>query len=499
MKEERLVEDEAKLAHLSECTDAELTAWNECIRSAIFSDLIALRELDKDVFAELFYGRSNETDQFCESLDVFCKTGRNYLIVGEAGIGKSSFLYKIFLNENHELHKYVYPIFIDFRKGSVSRDAALINFIDKIDGYFSAVKFPLNTMEKPKEAGTIDYNLIKISEHFGEYDANENHKCLLLLVDDLDYADDFWLEFLLAIHNLVASPKISFVLSVRPLLEYKIRTENDVLYRDIVRNTKRIDLGPLAIRKILYKRLAPLIKESAEAPFHTYIKRLFRRDSAICRILRKQYGIKNLEQLARFEFPFTGRLLTFMTEITNGNNREVFDIAEAVLRYIFTHAKELETRIEDGETKYIVPREAILSLFSIDEGGDQSNYRLFNLNEKYSVSKDGNKCSLHYNVLEMVKYVGVIDNEAIKILEQHGHVKDSVLRSLSVMEDRTHRLIVPIRSNESLKGARHVMLETEYKITMKGDKYLEMVEFDPSWECYPDKFGKPGPSIRRFL
>ncbi|HFD33000.1 MAG TPA: hypothetical protein ENJ28_09905 [Gammaproteobacteria bacterium] len=492
------MDDTSNATPLVDCTDNEFNAWTECIRSAIFSDLIKLRELDKKVFSELFYGRSNETGQFSESLEIFCKTGRNYLIVGEAGIGKSSFLYKIFLNENHELHEYVYPIFVDFRKGSVSKDAALINFIDKIDGYFSAVKFPLNTLEKPKEAGTIDYNLIKISEHFGEYSKNENHKHLLLLVDDLDYADDFWLEFLLSIHNLVASPKISFVLSVRPLLEYKIRTANDVLYRDIVRNTKRINLNPLPIREILYKRLAPLIKENSESPFHSYIKRLFRRDSAICRILRKQYGIKNLEQLARFEFPFTGKLLTFMSEITNGNNREVFDIAEAVLRYIFTNAKILGTRSEDGETKYIVPRDAILALFADDETS-QSNYKLFNINEKFATAFDGEKCSLHYNVLEMVKYVGIIGREAMGILERHGHTKDDVEKSLAVLEDRNHRLVVPIRSDESLKGARKFMLETEYNITTKGDKYLEMAEYDPAWECYRIKYGHVGPSIRRLL
>lgn len=493
------MEDRNEIVSIDACSPEEIETWKECIKTAIFSDLISLRELDKNAFNELFYGRSNETAQFCDSLEVFCKTGRNYLIVGEAGIGKSSFLYKIFLNENHELHSYIYPVFIDFRKGSASRDAALINFIDKIDAYFSEVKFPLNTMEKPKEAGTIDYNLIKISEHFTNYEPNENHKHLMLLVDDLDYADDFWLEFLLAIHNLVASPKISFVLSVRPLLEYKIRTENDVLYRDIVRNTKRIDLSPLAVKKILYKRLAPIIKENSEIAFHTYIKRLFRRDSAICRILRKQYGVKNLDQLARFEFPFTGRLVTFMSEITNGNNREVFDIAEAVLRYIFIHANELSTREEEGEKKYVVNREAMIKIFGNGEVEYESNYKLFNLNEKYNKCIDGNQYSLHYNVLEAVKYVGTINGEVYKVLAQYGHSKEDVLKSLSILEDRNHRLVVPIRTDDSLKGSRHVVLETEYKITMKGDKYLEMVEFDPQWECYRKKYGQPGDSIQRLL
>lgn len=484
---------------LDQCTTDEVEAWKACIKSAIFSDLIALRELDKKAFSELFSGRENEIAQFSESLEVICKTGRNYLLVGEAGIGKSSFLYKIFLNENQELTSYVYPIYIDFRKGALSRDSALINFIDKIDRYFSDVGFPINTLQKPKESTTIDYNLLKISEHLTEFQPDESSKHLMLLVDDLDYADDFWLEFLLAIHNLVTSPKISFVLSLRPLLEYKIRAENDVLYRDIVRNTKRIDLPSLPVRNILYKRLAPIIKENEGLAFHNYIKRLFRRDSALCRILRKQYGIKNIDQLARFEFPFTQKLMTFMAEITNGNNREVFDIAEAILRYIFTHSADLDTRIEDGEKKYVISREAIIDLFWDHKQQYEANYELFNLNERYNADTDGEKHSLHYNVLEMAKYVGIFDERAFAILERYGHKRQDVMTSLTILEDRNHRLVVPLRTDESIRGSRHVSMQTEYKITNKGDKYLEMVEFDEQWKCYRERFGHPGASIRSML
>ncbi|MFO1422443.1 MAG: hypothetical protein U1F70_02145 [Candidatus Competibacteraceae bacterium] len=321
----------------------------------------------------------------------------------------------------------------------------------------------------------------------------------MLLVDDLDYADDFWLEFLLAIHNLVASPKISFVLSLRPLLEYKIRTENDVLYRDIIRNTKRIELSILSVRKTLYKRLAPIIKENEELAFHNYIKRLFRRDSALCRILRKQYGIKNIEQLARFEFPFTQKLIAFMAEITNGNNRKIFDIAEAVLRYIFIHSSDLETRMEDGEKKYVISREAIIDLFWDNKDKYEANYELFNLNETFHEDASGMLHSLHYNVLEIVKYVGILDERAFTILERYGHKRQEVLMSLSILEDRNNRFIVPVRTDQNVKGTRHVILQTEYKITNKGDKYLEMVEFDSEWKCYRDKFGHPGDSIRRLL
>lgn len=484
---------------LNSCTPDEIEAWQSCIKSAIFSDLIALRELDERAFNELFSGRENEIAQFYESLDVFCRTGRNYLIVGEAGIGKSSFLFKIFLNEYRELRSYVYPIYIDFRKGALSRDSALINFIDKIDRYFDDVGFPINTLQKPKESNTIDYNLIKVSEHLTKYNPVDNNKFLMLLVDDLDYADDFWLEFLLAIHNLVTSPKISFVLSLRPLLEYKIRTENDVLYRDIIRNTKRIELPALSVKNTLYKRLAPIIGENDELAFYNYIKRLFRRDSALCRILRKQYGIKDIEQLARFEFPFTQKLMTFMTEMTNGNIREVFDIAEAVLRYIFINSNNLKTRMEDGGKKYIINRESIIDLFWKNKKKYEANYELFNLNEVFSIDENGRQHSVHYNVLEMVKYVGIFDERTFTILERYGHKRYDIVNSLKVLEDRNHRLIVPIRTNTNVRGTRHVGMQTEYKITNKGDKYLEMVEFDDKWECYRNEFGHPGNSIKRML
>jgi len=480
---------------LNICSEEEINAWEDCIKSAIFSDLISLRELDKKTFSELYYGRTNETSEFQNALEIVCKTGRNYLVVGEAGVGKSTYLYKIFLNEDDELHKHIYPIFIDFRKGAITLNAALINFIDKIDNYFQTVQFPINTLEKPKENGTIEYNLLKISEHLSRYTPTEKHKPLLLLVDDLDYADDFWLEFLISIHNLIASPKMSFVLSVRPLLEFKIRTSNDVLYRELIRNPKRIDLGSLSVTNILNKRLAPIIRQNQENPFHHFIKHLFRRDSAICRILTKQYGIKNLEQLAKFEFPFTNKLMDFMAQVTNGNNREVFDIAEAVLRYIFKNANKLDTRVEEGETKYIITREVIVELFLTDRLKNESSYELFNLNEK--INESGN--SLHYNVLEAVKYLGILNADAYKILERLGHSKSDVDTSLSILEDRNNRLTVPLRTNEGVKGARNVVLETEYGITKKGEKYLEMIVIDDEWQCYRNVCGEPGTSIRAEL
>ena len=485
----------ADVIELDSCTAEEIGVWQDCIKTAIFKDLISLRELDDETFSELYYGRTNETSEFRNALDIVCKTGRNFLVVGEAGVGKSTYLYKIFLNEDDELNSHIYPIFIDFRKGSITLKAALISFIDKIDKYFDTVNSPINTLESPKDSGNIEYNLLKISEHLTKYTPDQNHRPLLLLVDDLDYADEFWLEFLLSIHNFVASPKMSFVLSVRPLLEFKIRASNGVLYRELIRNPKRIDLGSLSVTNILNKRLAPIIKENEENPFHHFIKKLFRRDSAICRILRKQYGIENVSQLARFEFPFTEKLMDFMAQVTNGNNREVFDIAETVLRYIFKNASRLETRVENGEKKYIIDRKLIIDLFFTNKVKHESNYEIFNLNEKFSST--GN--SLHFNVLEVVKQLGVIDEDALSLLSQYGHEDSDVYSSLKILEDRMNCLIVPLRTNENIKGGRSIVLVTEYGITKKGDKYLEMIEIDEEWQCYKDAIGSPGKSIKDLL
>ncbi len=483
------------VVELNACTQDDISAWQDCIKSAIFSDLITLREMNAGAFNELYYGRENEILEFCNALEIIKNTGRNFLIIGEAGVGKSTYLYKIFLGEDGELKNFIFPVFIDFRKGAISIDAALINFIDKLDSYFQEVDYPINTLEKPKEVVTIPYNLIKISEHLSSFMPRDNSKALLVLVDDLDYADEFWLDFLVQIHNLVLSPKMSFVLSVRPLLEFKIRSSNDVLYRDLVRASRRIELGCLSVSDLLHKRLAPLIRENQENPFHHFIKRLFRRDSAICRILREQYGIRNIEQLARFEFPFTGKLMDFMAQITNGNIREIFDIAETVLRYIFLNSRDLETREEAGEIKYVIEREVIIRLFKTERKKYDSNYELFNLHETWSES--GN--SLHYNVLEAVKYVGTIDERLLKNLEHLGHDPLNVKKSLSILEDRNHSLIVPLRTNEGIRGGRTIVINTEYQITKKGDKYLEMAEIDKDWSCYRKVFGEPSGSLRRLL
>ena len=135
------------VVQLNSCTQEEVETWQDCIKTAIFSDLISLRELDSRTFPELYYGRTNETSEFRNALDIVCKTGRNVLVVGEAGVGKSTYLYKIFLNEDDELNSHIYPIFIDFRRGAIKLKAALISFIDKIDNYFDTVDYPIHTLD----------------------------------------------------------------------------------------------------------------------------------------------------------------------------------------------------------------------------------------------------------------------------------------------------------------------------------------------------------------
>ncbi|NKQ40250.1 MAG: hypothetical protein HF962_01605, partial [Sulfurovum sp.] len=134
-------------------------------------------------------------------------------------------------------------------------------------------------------------------------------------------------------------------------------------------------------------------------------------------------------------------------------------------------------------------------LFLVDRIKHESNFEIFNLNEIYSEERN----SLHYNVLEAIKQLGIVDDEVFRLLKKYGHEEKEVLSSLKILEDRTNSLIVPLRTNESIRGERSIVMVTEYGITKKGEKYLEMIDLDDEWKCYRDVIGLPGKSIKELL
>jgi len=64
-----------------------------------FQDLLKLTKKDKDLFISLYYNRTPEYEQIKSMLKNIKNRGDNILITGDAGKGKSCFMYRIFFDK----------------------------------------------------------------------------------------------------------------------------------------------------------------------------------------------------------------------------------------------------------------------------------------------------------------------------------------------------------------------------------------------------------------
>ena len=79
-----------------------------------FQDLLRLTKENKDLFISLYYNRTPEFDQIKSMLKNIKNRSDNILITGDAGKGKSNFMYRIFFDKTI-IEKYdLYPIIVDY-------------------------------------------------------------------------------------------------------------------------------------------------------------------------------------------------------------------------------------------------------------------------------------------------------------------------------------------------------------------------------------------------
>ena len=115
-----------------------------------FNDLVHLtiENKDKEIFNQLYLNRESQLAEFTFFIQNAKKTSQNMLIVGDAGIGKSNFVYKL-LWDNDELDKDKnYSIIIDYRRIPGGETDLVINeFCEKMDKYFTKINNEIEPLE----------------------------------------------------------------------------------------------------------------------------------------------------------------------------------------------------------------------------------------------------------------------------------------------------------------------------------------------------------------
>lgn len=153
----------------------------------------------------------------------------------------------------------------------------------------------------------------------------------------------------------------------------------------------------------------------------------------------KSLGVKNFDDLKRIDYPMTRKHDNFMRQITNGNIREIFDIAYESLKYIFENFETLSEREEDGIVRKIIGRDGVMRIFY---DNNNSKYKIININ-KYKSKK---KNSLLYNVLETIKISRMLDENFYSVLSKYGHNKKQVDWAIEFLSEKNNRFIQPLNS-----------------------------------------------------
>jgi len=453
----------------------------------MFSDLRRLSKGEKEVFLDLFYNRDGDFAEFKTAAKNLFETGFNLVIKGDAGIGKSDFIYRLFYDKSLLKDLKLFPIMIDYRTED-NIDYLKRDFIEKVEEYFKSISQTITLSQNVEEN---IYLIKKILLNYSSTTPKSEH--LIIFIDDLDYAEQKDLFPILKFFTPFAkSTNVSIVLSVRPTL-YETVQRNDSTYSFyFTRTVKTIELNDLCIHNIIAMRLAPILatlgieenKGLLKNVFHK-LKPLKSAEKQYVKVLKK-LGIKNLESLENFHFPFTEEYSSFMREISSNNIRETFDIAFKSLLYILDNYNKLEDEPdkETGEKRKKITHGQIVDLFTTND-----RYTLFDLHK----IKNQHCNSLYYNILEAVKFCpnSNLDVCFYKHLETMGHKREGengVDNALKLLARKSNRLL---SSNDFTYAQDNVKEPVKYTITKKGEFYL----FDISvWQEYKNKFDSTTPT-----
>lgn len=465
---------------------------------AVFTDLKDLAAHDQRVFDELFYNRENDFTMFKSIMEDASSTAVNVVIIGDAGVGKSNFIYKLVRHTDGLDALHLYPIIVDYRNQMPANSrGCLIHFITEMEKYFAEIDCPVHALKETTEE-FIDHNMRACWQHLENLPIDgPPAKHLVVILDDFDYAEDVWFELLEYFLPLATSRRASVVFTVRPLLLAEVEEYDDRFATYYVRNCQRIPLAPLDVARVISQRIAlVLVAKDGRGLYARLIDWATRNSDGLRGVVMRRLGIRDLSQLPTFEYPFTEKHNLFMKRITNGNMREVFDIATDSLIYMLDPRYERERRVEDGTERIRIGREGYMRLFLADGVGrhgeaydrKRTNYRVLDLHTTHSTQ--GN--SLLFNVLEAVKLRGVIDDTFFSVLADFGHRQKDVEHGIQYLSNRTRRLICPVRLRPRSKSWLWDDVP-EYKITEKGDYYLQICE----WDEYIERCGGYGRSIQQ--
>ncbi len=454
----------------------------------LLANIVTLFTSDKQLFLDLYYNRLDSIREFTVMLLIAKEEfeQKNILITGRAGVGKTSFLYRVIGDESICNDIGIKPIFVDYSASArLHWSSCIYNFVSLAEKAFQEIGHPINTLMDNHQEGHIDANIRMIRNHL-EYLKEQSAPHIAIFLDDFDYANNVWFKLLEYFIPFAAKSPASVILSARPPLKAAIEGYDNRFSLHFTRDVNIFDLKPLSVENVIASRLAPLIQKMETESWFASIISAFKQPSVVER-LRRKLKITESDTLSEFEYPLTEKHFNFMRRITNGDLREVFEIAYHSICFVLKNQKKLEKHKELGYTRYVIGKETTLELFC---DPSQSQFEIINLHRRRSKKA---KNSLWYNILEAILIFQIIDEvNFYPALKSFGHNKATVEKAILDLSNKTHRLIEPVKI--SFPGSSmEEYFDDEYELTDKGKYYLEIAK----WPEYIKRFGVFGRSLMK--
>ncbi|HUQ21182.1 MAG TPA: ATP-binding protein [Gemmatimonadaceae bacterium] len=432
-----------------------------------------------ELFHDTFFNRGHETHRF-RALVEASDRDRTLIITGNAGVGKTSFVYRIAYAPNPEAGTKILPILADYKAAvPQNTEGCLVGFVRNAIEEFAKAGHPIHGLRDNTFEG-VSHNIRVIHGHIAAVSQTPSFPRVLVFLDDFDYAEDTWYTLLDYFLPFVQCAYCTVALTMRPRLYAALQTYDERLRFYFGRNVAEIKLHPMPAREVLASRLAPILLERQSQSVLVSIINNFKTHGPLKTIISK-LGLKQFEDLQRIDFPFTEKHNDFMQRITNGNLREIMAIAIDSLLYILKNGGSLESREEGGITRKVIGREGTLKLFYDNQ---ESRYKISNINSNRSHS--GN--SLLYNVLEALKINPEVNERLFGLLKPFGHTEKEVRWAIEHLADRAQRLI-ELRWILPQSRVRVILRADEYEVTEKGNYYLDLGKW-PEYKVRAGAFGR---------
>ncbi len=433
---------------------------------------------------------------------------RNIFILGDKGVGKSTFLQWFISNPKYFGARGSSSLLVDLRRLSESKEGDSLVRLAQVEIIQAIKNFCKDYHNNPTNELPVSDDLdtdVKAAMAFNKacsimnsYD-NDKRRFFTLFLDDIDYADaDYVPPLIRCLRSLLPLRNCHCVFAGRPAAYNSIIAGLPDNFGGAVfgRDNPVIRLPHLLVEDILKVRLQVICPQSPVA-VKDIAPEWNRKLSTRPRILR---SIQNLftqpelpEDLKTIEYPFTRKQHNSTQHISNGNIGYVLEIARQLMIYMSRHRKA------KAHLGYHIGRRSYIDCFSNKD--IKAAIQIQNLHKvkshQYMTSEEARKKGIPPEALGNSLYVCLLESLldfdsydlTVKYLKTLGFDKDDVDRGINAlinMQMLEESQIIDRRPLTLANIISEPAIVQEYKVTLRGVFYINFIIH---WTDYIAKYG----------